>query len=140
MKKLFRMLGTIVLAGALASGSMSALAYDNGTESGNFDIIEPCYVGIDDVYTRMSISGGKATCVGVVTTESKHTVSCTLTLQRKKSGSWIDVQSWSSKGNISQSSSVTSGKTYRAKFHGVVKNSKGTKVDSFTKYTGSKTA
>lgn len=103
--------------------------------------IERDYVGLKSASATLGIKGNTATCTGNVTLKSSsYTVSCTMTLQKKVSGDWNKVTSWSSTGTISKTHSVTDGKTYRVRFHGSVKNSKGTTVDTFTTYSKTVTA
>lgn len=101
---------------------------------------ERAYTGYTSAKASMRISGSTAICAGNLVLKSKYTASCTLTLQKKVSGEWTKVASWSSSGTTSQSHSVTSGKTYRAKFHGSVKNSSGNTVETFTRYSDSEKA
>lgn len=119
---------------------MNELNENLAKQASGKDIVSSESTGINSSDATLRISGSTATCQGVLELKSNYTASCTMTLQRKKSGEWTKVTSWSSSGSIVKYTSVTSGKTYRVRFHGSVKNSKGTTVDTFTAYSKTVTA
>ena len=135
MKKFFKQIIAGILAGILVTVSAGALAYEYDDSSAN--VIEPYYVGATSAAASLSISSRTATCKGTLALKSKYTASCTMVLQRRRSGgSWSAIKTWTSlSGSTSKTCSISSGYDYRVRFYGNIYNSSGTKVDSFNKYS-----
>lgn len=107
-----------------------------GLVSGYEEEIMPQYVKSFDVQTTLSISGGKAKCIGRVSGKTGDKCSLTTTLQKNSGSGWTNVKTWKSSGvkncSTSGSVSVTKGVKYRLKAVG----KSGT--ESETKYSATK--
>ncbi len=98
------------------------------------------YVGIDSISHYFDISSnGTATCYGTTRSSSGYTAKVKVELQRKKSGSWSTIKSWtatnSSYAVIDKEYSVTSGYSYRLKVTHSALDGNGTVQSSVTNYS-----
>ena len=117
-KKLFSILSVILAAVLMLSISNFAFA-DN--DAGKDEIIGDRYTTISNVTTNCYISGATIHCAGTVNAKYDTTIKIKLELQKKKSGSFETIKTWSgSKANtrsysLSGSRAINLLATYRLK-------------------------
>lgn len=133
MKQTWRQIAAAALVSTCIIGGSAAPAFAyNDTATQVETTIEPRYIGITNRDCRLSISSKNAACSGVATLKSGYSSKLTLTLQKKSSGKWSTVQTWSGSGSSIRKSCKVSSGTYHAVLTVKIYNSSGKQVDSFT--------
>lgn len=133
MKQTWRQIAAAALVSTCIIGGSAAPAFAyNDTATQVETTIEPRYTGVSRSGCRLSISSKNAVCSGVATLKSGFSSKLTLTLQKKSSGKWSTVQTWSGSGSSIRKSCKVSSGTYRAVLTAKIYNSSGKYVETAT--------
>ena len=115
-KKIFALLLSFIVMLSVLNGGMIAYA-DNGSED---DIIDSRYTYIASYHSTFVISGVTATCTARLTASSSTTISIKMELQKKKSGTYETIKTWSDSKtgtsiSLSKTKTINALSTYRLK-------------------------
>ena len=134
IQKIFAILLATVMCLSMLSFVASAAPVTDNSE-----IVSPQNIAISDTDKNLTLSSSTLTCYGRTKVTSGYKATTVVTLQKKVSGSWSDLTTWTTNGSliatVNQTYSAKKSTTYRLKVIHKAYTSSGSLVESFTKYT-----